>query len=202
LVFKIFGLGPIARPSPPRILTRMTQVWVSQTNPAHSLLAHSPLSFSRAPPATDVTAAVACRSRPSPVTSAADTWAYDAPLGPLPPPPSGLELLASPMRLGVDLRSGSRQLLSPPSSHPTGSPLCACCACLRWSRCVCITGESTECGAPGGVVVKSSPGSLWPATRALPRHAVQTCAWAYGERVPLLLPLSSLLRPWLLAIWP
>jgi hypothetical protein len=89
LVFKIFGLGPLARPSPPPILTRMTRVWVGQTDPAHSLLAHSPLSFSRAPPATDVAAVVACRSRPSPVTSAADTWVYDAPLGPLPPPPSG-----------------------------------------------------------------------------------------------------------------
>jgi hypothetical protein len=86
-VFKIFGLGPIARPSPPPILTRMIRVWVGQTDPAHSLLAHSSLSFSRAPPVTDV--AAACRSRPSLVTSTADTWAYDAPLGPLPPPPSG-----------------------------------------------------------------------------------------------------------------
>jgi hypothetical protein len=57
----------------------MTRVWVSQTDLAHSLLAHSPLSFSRAPPATDVAAAIACRSRPSPVTSAAVTWAYDEP---------------------------------------------------------------------------------------------------------------------------
>jgi hypothetical protein len=41
-------------------------------------------------------------------------------------------------------------------------------------------------------VVKSSPDSLWPAARALPRHAVQTYAWAYGERVLLLPLLSSL----------
>jgi hypothetical protein len=31
--------------------------------------------------------------------------------------------------------------------------------------------------------VKTSPGSPWPATRALPRHAVQACAWASGECV-------------------
>jgi hypothetical protein len=53
---------------------------------------------------------------------------------------------------------------------------------------VCVhAGGSTECGAPGGVVVKTPSGSLWPAARALPRHAVQTSAWAYGERVLLLL---------------
>jgi hypothetical protein len=104
-----------------------------------------------------------------------------------------LELLASPKRSGFDLRSGSRRLLSPPNSHLAGSPHLACYACLRWSRYVCFA---------GGAVVKSSPGSLWPAARALPRHAVQTYAWAYGERVLLLLPLSSLLWPWLLAIWP
>jgi hypothetical protein len=48
------------------------------------------------------------------------------------------------------------------------------------------------CVHAGGAVVKSSPGSLWPATRALPRHAVQTYTWAYGECVlPPLYPSFS-----------
>jgi hypothetical protein len=39
------------------------------------------------------------------------------------------------------------------------------------------------CGAPGGAIVKTPSGSLWPAARTLPRHAIQTSAWAYGECV-------------------
>jgi hypothetical protein len=46
--------------------------------------------------------------------------------------------------------------------------------CLRW-------------GAPSTAMVKSSPGRPWSAVRALPRHAVQACAWATGECHPLLL---------------
>jgi hypothetical protein len=111
-----------------------------------------------------------------------------------------LELLASPMRSGVDLCSGSHRFLSPSSSLPAGSPLCASYACLWWSRCVCITGGSTECGAPGGAVVKTPSGSLWPAVRALPRHAVQTCAWAYGELVLFLLYPSPLFSGH--GLWP
>jgi hypothetical protein len=111
-----------------------------------------------------------------------------------------LEILASPMRSGVNLRSGSRRLRSPRSSHPTGSPLCACCACLRWSRCVCIAGGSVECGAPGGAAVKTSPGSPWPTARALPRHAVQACPWVSGELVSILLFPSSLFYGY--GYWP
>jgi hypothetical protein len=149
---------------------------------------------------TDVAAAVACRSRPSSVTTAADTWANDAPLGPLPPPPSGFGTTCLSDKIGVDLHSGSRRLLSPPSSHPAVSPLCACCACLRWSRCVCIADGSAECGAPGGATVKTSPGSPWPAARALPRHAIQACAWASGELAAILLFPSSLFYNY--GYWP
>jgi hypothetical protein len=56
---------------------------------------------------------------------------------------------------------------------------------LRGGHGVCVHARgSAECGAPGGAVVKTPSGSLWPAARALPRHAVQTSAWAYGECDP------------------
>jgi hypothetical protein len=111
-----------------------------------------------------------------------------------------LEIHASSMRSGVDLRSGFHRLLLSPSSHPAGSPPCACCACLRWSRSVCIAGGSAECGAPGGAAVKTSPGSPWPAARALPCHAVQACTWASGELVSILLFPSSLFYGY--GYWP
>jgi hypothetical protein len=67
-----------------------------------------------------------------------------------------------------------------------GRGLCAC----RWKRRdvvlpVCL--------------VKTSLGSPWPAARALPRHAVQACAWASGECGSPPLPLPSLSG---LCYWP
>jgi hypothetical protein len=72
---------------------------------------------------------------------------------------------------------------------------------LRGGHGVCVhAGGSAEFGAPGGAVVKTPLGSLWPAAWALPRHAVQTCAWAYGERVLLLLYPSPLFSGH--GLWP
>jgi hypothetical protein len=52
--------------------------------------------------------------------------------------------------------------------------------------------EAPWCGAPGECSVKSISGSIQPATRALPRHAVWTSAWAHGECFLHLLHLSLL----------
>jgi hypothetical protein len=82
--------------------------------------------------------------------------------------------------------------LSPPISSPRRTSSW-CSLCITEVVMVCVhAGGSTECGAPGGATVKSSLGSLWPAAWALPRHAVQICAWANGERVPIFLFSSPL----------
>jgi hypothetical protein len=182
LDFKIFRLGPIAKPSPPPMLTRKTRVWVGQTNVA------------------------ACRSRPPPATSAADTWANDAPHCPLPPPPSGF---GNP-RLSDEIWGRSPLGFSPAPVASELTPrrissLCLLCVCAVVKVCMHHRWKHPQSGAPGAATpppVKTFLGRAWSAVRALPRHAGQVCTWASGKCGSSPLPLSSLLRPLILAIWP
>jgi hypothetical protein len=103
-----------------------------------------------------------------------------------------LETFTSPRDLGsISARVfvGSYRLRA---RHPARSLPGACCACLWLSRGVCITGGSAEVWWSRCCTMKASPGSPWSAARALPRHAIQACAWASGEGHPLLLLPSTL----------
>jgi hypothetical protein len=108
------------------------------------------------------------------------------------------EDLSSPMRSLAESHSGFAGSCRLRARHLAGSFPGACCACLRWSQSVCITGGSAEVRCSWCCTMKTSLGSPWSAAQALPRHAVQACAWASGECLPL--PLKpSFLRPWSLA---
>jgi hypothetical protein len=59
-----------------------------------------------------------------------------------------------------------------------------CLLCNRWwSWCVCTRRWKRRGAMLPVCSVKTTPGSLWLAARALPRHAIQAWAWASGECV-------------------
>jgi hypothetical protein len=99
-------------------------------------------------------------------------WANCSSLRPLPPPPNRFDGRFLSEEICGWIPLGFSPLYRHRVRHLAGFSL-APAGLLRGGHGVCVhAGGSAECGAPGGAAVKSSPGSPWPATRALPRHAV------------------------------
>jgi hypothetical protein len=132
---------------------------------------------------TLVADAVARRSYPPQATSATATWGkpYASASS---TPSSNWIWWELPLR-------GDLWLVSPrflPTSVASGSmphrALSWCLMCDRWWLwCVCARRWKRQGAVLPVCLVKTSPGSPWLATRALPRHAIQACAWASGECV-------------------
>jgi hypothetical protein len=181
------GLGPLAWPSPLSWgATPPAKLWVGQTDPdrPHFLSPLSPMSSPANPnrhrcplPILAISSALRCRhlgQNSRPLSSSSSTkWIRKS----------------SPLRGDLEsnfARVPSALIVSNLDASPNSFPVLV--VLLRGGRGVCA--RQWKCR---DAVLLGSP---WSAARALPRHAVQARAWAFGECNPLL---SSLLRPWSLA---
>jgi hypothetical protein len=179
------GLGPLAQPSPPGWLT-LTGSGMGRSNwpsPHCSLSLSSPLSPELLSGENPNRPAVAWWSRPTPASSATATLGELLSFAPSSIPTKWFRR-PPPLR-GDPWLDPAREFASqtPLNSTPRRLLPGACGASPRWSWCVCARRWKRRGAVLLVCLVKSSPSSLWPAARALPRHAVQTSAWAYGERI-------------------